>query len=125
MRAILIPIVAVTLGLAGGYAWSELSAPAVHKAAPPRGTLQRLPASPEERPAVLDKEWTQQADDGPRLAAGPTAAPVAAQDGSVHYSGCNEVRAAGRAPLYEGQPGYSEKMDGDRDGIACEPIRSR
>ncbi len=40
---------------------------------------------------------------------------------SIHYSGCKEVRAAGKAPLYRGQPGYGEHMDGDHDGIACEP----
>jgi Excalibur calcium-binding domain len=40
---------------------------------------------------------------------------------SVHYSGCNEVRALGKAPLYRGDPGYGEHMDGDGDGIACEP----
>jgi hypothetical protein len=39
----------------------------------------------------------------------------------VHYAGCNEVRALGKAPLYEGQPGYSLDMDSDGDGIACEP----
>ena len=44
----------------------------------------------------------------------------AAIEGSVTYWGCNEVRAAGKAPLYRGQPGYNEKMDGDLDGIACE-----
>jgi hypothetical protein len=43
----------------------------------------------------------------------------------VHYSGCNEVRAAGLAPLYRGQPGYRVDMDGDLDGIACEPHRRR
>ena len=45
--------------------------------------------------------------------------------GDVHYPGCDAVRAAGLAPLYEGQPGYSEEMDGDLDGIACEPHRRR
>ena len=40
---------------------------------------------------------------------------------SVHYSGCNEVRAAGKAPLHRGDPGYGEHMDGDGDGVACEP----
>ena len=39
---------------------------------------------------------------------------------SVHYSGCNEVRAAGKAPLHHGDPGYGEHMDGDGDGVACE-----
>lgn len=44
---------------------------------------------------------------------------------SVYYAGCNEVRAMGKAPLYAGQPGYRVEMDGDRDGIACEPHRNR
>lgn len=42
---------------------------------------------------------------------------------SVTYSGCNEVRLRGKAPLFAGQPGYSLDMDGDHDGIACEPHR--
>ena len=49
---------------------------------------------------------------------------VAARDvveQSVHYSGCNEVRAAGKAPLHRGDPGYGDHMDGDGDGVACEP----
>lgn len=41
----------------------------------------------------------------------------------VYYRGCNEARAAGAAPLYRGQPGYRPEMDGDGDGIACEPYR--
>ena len=48
--------------------------------------------------------------------------PEAASD--VYYDGCNAVRAAGAAPLYRGQPGYREEMDGDDDGIACEPHRT-
>lgn len=43
----------------------------------------------------------------------------------IYYRGCNEVRAAGAAPLYRGQPGYRPEMDGDGDGIACEPYRGR
>ena len=46
----------------------------------------------------------------------------AAIETSVYYPGCNEVRAQGKAPLYVGQPGYRETMDGDGDGIACEPV---
>jgi hypothetical protein len=42
---------------------------------------------------------------------------------SAHYSGCNAVRAAGGAPILAGQPGFSPEMHGNRDGIACEPIR--
>lgn len=48
----------------------------------------------------------------------------AAIEASVTYEGCNEVRAAGKAPIRAGEPGYREDMDGDGDGIACEPIRT-
>lgn len=41
------------------------------------------------------------------------------------YSGCNEVRAAGVAPLYRHEPGFSERLDGDGDGIGCEPYHGQ
>lgn len=44
---------------------------------------------------------------------------------SVTYRGCNEVRRLGLAPLRRGEPGYRPWMDGDNDGLACEPIRGR
>jgi hypothetical protein len=46
----------------------------------------------------------------------------APQDGD-HWRGCDEARAAGTAPIYQGEPGYRDGMDGDSDGIACEPYR--
>ena len=58
-----------------------------------------------------------------RLAHAP--APRAPRVANVYYAGCNEVRAAGKAPLFQGQPGYRVGMDGDLDGIACEPHRNR
>lgn len=39
---------------------------------------------------------------------------------TVTYKNCTEVKAAGAAPLYAGDPGYSKKLDRDGDGIACE-----
>ncbi|CRZ18200.1 excalibur calcium-binding domain-containing protein [Mycolicibacterium neworleansense] len=36
------------------------------------------------------------------------------------YPSCAAARAAGAAPLYAGQPGYSSKLDRDGDGVACE-----
>lgn len=39
---------------------------------------------------------------------------------SESYSGCREVRSAGKAPLLRGEPGYRNWMDGDDDGVACE-----
>lgn len=39
---------------------------------------------------------------------------------SVYYANCDAVRAAGKAPLYRGQPGYRAGLDRDNDGVACE-----
>lgn len=39
---------------------------------------------------------------------------------AVHYANCTQVKAAGAAPIYKGQPGYSSSLDRDGDGIACE-----
>lgn len=55
-------------------------------------------------------------------------APVAAERparSQVYYRNCREAWAAGAAPIYRGQPGYRPEMDGDNDGIACEPYRGR
>jgi hypothetical protein len=41
-----------------------------------------------------------------------------------YWPGC-DARAAGTAPIYAGEPGYRSGMDGDGDGIACEPYRGR
>ncbi len=38
-----------------------------------------------------------------------------------NWGGCNDARAAGTAPIYRSEPGYRADMDGDHDGIACEP----
>jgi hypothetical protein len=103
MRAALVLLAALMVGGAGGYAWSTLaSAPAQQHAREPK--MIAIAPSPQEVPEEADKQWTTEADD------------------SVNYAGCNEVRAAGKAPLLAGEPGYREDMDGDADGIACEPI---
>jgi hypothetical protein len=39
---------------------------------------------------------------------------------SAYYENCDAVRAAGAAPLYTDDPGYSRKLDRDGDGVACE-----
>lgn len=46
--------------------------------------------------------------------------PPVGGGGSVTYSNCAEVRAAGAAPLYAGSPGYRPGLDRDGDGIACD-----
>ena len=39
---------------------------------------------------------------------------------SVYYKNCTAARAAGAAPIYQGQPGYRSALDRDHDGVACE-----
>lgn len=41
------------------------------------------------------------------------------------FRSCAAARAAGAAPMRRGQPGYNPNLDGDHDGIACEPYRGR
>lgn len=38
-----------------------------------------------------------------------------------HFSGCDAARAAGRVNIARSDPSYRERMDGDGDGLACEP----
>lgn len=47
-------------------------------------------------------------------------APATTGASSVFYANCAAVRAAGRAPIRRGEPGYSSALDRDGDGIACE-----
>jgi hypothetical protein len=45
---------------------------------------------------------------------------LAACDKPVRYNDCAEVRAAGKAPLHQSQPGYTRNLDRDGDGTACQ-----
>jgi hypothetical protein len=36
------------------------------------------------------------------------------------YGSCDEVRAAGAAPLHPVDRGWNPKLDRDKDGVACE-----
>ena len=47
-------------------------------------------------------------------------AAAATQASNVYYENCTAVREAGAAPIRTGDPGYSTKLDRDKDGIACE-----
>jgi len=62
-KALILAPAAILLGLAGGYAWSALTAPSPKTAKPLKATQVAPPPSPEELPTVEDKEWTAQAND--------------------------------------------------------------
>ncbi|KAB1147341.1 excalibur calcium-binding domain-containing protein [Streptomyces luteolifulvus] len=52
-----------------------------------------------------------------REVTGPEPRP---SEASPYYENCAEARAAGAAPIYEGEPGYAPHLDRDGDGVACE-----
>ena len=71
-------------------------------------------ATPEATPEPTPKA-TPQATPKPTPKATPKPQPAV-----VSYANCTAVKAAGKAPIRRGQPGYSTNLDRDGDGIACE-----
>ena len=85
----------------------------------PEATLE-TEATPEPEPA---SEEPQEASDAPAVEeepAPPAPAPQPVRAPTQMYSSCAQARAAGAAPLYEGDPGYNPRLDRDKDGVACE-----
>lgn len=70
----------------------------------------------------LAKRGASVAKSRPVRAPSRRAAPVD-ENGGWSYRNCGEARRAGAAPLRRGTPGYGTHMDGDGDGVACEPYR--
>lgn len=83
---------------------------------PPRTTV---PA----RPSPTNTQRQPFADTGTSSRPTTQATRTQAQSsggGAASYRNCSEVRAAGKAPIYRGQPGYASHLDRDNDGVACE-----
>ena len=77
--------------------------------------------SPTESPSPSPSET-------PSPTASPTPKPVVVEtpaNTGVYYKNCDEVRAAGAAPIHKGQPGYAAHLDRDGDGVACEPYKGK
>lgn len=74
--------------------------------------------APAEKPAIEQPKQIVNSTPTKSEVATPTSEATASD--RVSYANCTEVKAAGKAPIYEGQPGYSTQLDRDRDGIACD-----
>ena len=77
--------------------------------------MQESEPTSEPEPEPTPEEETQAGGGG----AAPAPAPERKQE-STYYPNCKAARAAGAAPLYQGEPGYRSELDRDGDGIACE-----
>ncbi|WP_067836452.1 excalibur calcium-binding domain-containing protein [Nocardia lijiangensis] len=38
------------------------------------------------------------------------------------FANCDDARAAGRAPIFRGEPGFGPHLDPDGDGFACPTV---
>lgn len=92
MRAIILLLAAVILGLGGGFAWSKWSKPSA-------ADVANASAAPAAKPGQTSHDVEQ----------------------SAYYEDCAAVRAAGKAPLWAGQPGYRAELDPSESGMACPP----
>ncbi|MCK9877314.1 excalibur calcium-binding domain-containing protein [Frankia sp. Ag45/Mut15] len=106
---------ATTRAAAAAVRPAVTSAPPAQAAAAPPAQPQRnvIPPAQQQAPPVQQAPAAQQ----PAAQAPP---PAQENPTSVYYANCDAVRAAGAAPLYQGQPGYRAPLDRDHDGVACD-----
>ncbi len=83
-----------------------------------RGVTRLRATSPERKRNTVKKKMIIAAIGGALLAGSLLGAGLASAD--PPYGNCAEARADGAAPIYEGDPGYSDQLDRDGDGVACE-----
>ncbi|MFG1911229.1 excalibur calcium-binding domain-containing protein [Kribbella sp. NPDC048928] len=87
-------------------------APALRTERPTRQTVRTptpLPPPPSPISAVTSTQPTPSA----------STSQAAVRATPTVYKNCAEVRAAGKAPLHRGDPGYSSALDRNGDGEAC------
>lgn len=86
----------------------------------PIPTTQAPTPEPPAPPATQEPESTPEEEtEAGGGAAAPAPVPEPKQE-ITYYDNCTAARAAGAAPLYQGEPGYRPALDRDKDGIACE-----
>ena len=81
------------------------------------------PAQAQEPESAPEPAQPQEPEPAPEPAQPQEPEPAQPQEpepGGVYYRSCKEAKAAGAAPLYQGEPGYRPGLDRDHDGIACE-----
>ncbi|MBT2535407.1 excalibur calcium-binding domain-containing protein [Arthrobacter sp. ISL-69] len=93
---------------------------AADKAAADKAAADKAAADKAAADAAAAKLAAEQAAAQQAAPQAPVQQTVPQAPAAVYYANCTAAKAAGAAPLYSGQPGYSTSLDRDRDGIACE-----
>lgn len=78
-------------------------------------------AAPAERQAEREPDRERQSFVAPvPTYRPPDREPQRAFEAPAYFANCSAARAAGAAPVREGDPGYSRRLDRDGDGVGCE-----
>ncbi|MFR9754709.1 excalibur calcium-binding domain-containing protein [Streptomyces sp. TR06-5] len=103
---------------------SVTTTPSAHGSASPSVSA----SSPSPEPSDEKKQPTSHAPETPapsksakKRESGTSGGSRDGEGTSVYYSSCSQARAAGALPLHRGEVGYGSHLDGDGDGVACEP----
>ncbi|MFI6829743.1 excalibur calcium-binding domain-containing protein [Kribbella sp. NPDC050241] len=97
--------------------------PTLRRTEKPTRQIDRTPTStpaPEPSPTPQGTLVVEPTAPGPSATPTVSSTPSTSVVSAVQYRDCAEVRAAGKAPLHRGDPGYSRDLDRNGDGIACE-----
>lgn len=74
--------------------------------------LYSAPAEPvAETPIESEPEYVEPA---------PIPVPAPRYEAPSYFANCSAARAAGAAPVYQGEAGYARRLDRDGDGVGCE-----
>jgi hypothetical protein len=112
-------LVLTGLGFAGGWYMKDRTVPLP----PVTGAVASVPV-----PLVKPPEAVSPPQPAPVASASTVpspARPLLPFAGSLTFKNCDEVRAAGKAPIRRGDAGYGPHLDRDNDGVACEPVPQR
>ncbi|WP_394542167.1 excalibur calcium-binding domain-containing protein [Priestia aryabhattai] len=85
---------------------------------------KRVAEQKQKEQEALQAKQQAEADQAKREAEEKAQAEAQAQQQqqtqTATFANCTEVRAAGRAPIRQGEPGFQAKFDRDGDGIGCD-----
>jgi Excalibur calcium-binding domain len=99
------PAVAAGAGVGYGSGADEAIARRGVRAAVPTTTRRTTSKPPTSTKAATSKTTAKKTTEKPA---------------SAYYKNCAAVRAAGKAPIHIGEPGYAKHLDRDGDGVGCE-----